>query len=112
QDREPLDDSKIEATLALGLRASVALPLILDKTAIGVLQLHSSEAGVFEEAELRLLRQVTGNIAFALQYLNSQDEAHFLQYFDPITALPKRALYVQRLEAAIEAARAEPHSLA
>ena len=98
--------------LELGLRSSVALPLIIDGTPIGVLQLHSAETEVFGEAELNLLRQVSGNIAFALQYLHNQDTARFLQFFDPTTALPKRALYVQRLESAIETARREAHSLA
>ena len=86
-----------ERLLELGLGASAALPLLLDATPVGILHLHAAEAEVFEAEELDLLRQVAGNIAFALRYLNNKDAARFLQYFDPITALPKRALYLQRL---------------
>lgn len=77
---------------AIGLRASAALPLLLDSTPVGVLHLHAAEAGVFESEELALLHQVAGNIAFALQYLHNKDTARYLQYFDPVTALPKRVL--------------------
>ena len=92
----------------IGVRASAALPLLLDKTPVGVLHLHSAEPQVFGAEELKLLRQVSGNIAFALQYLHSKDAARFLQYFDPVTALPKRALYLQRLAQAIRDADGQP----
>lgn len=81
----------------LGLSASAALPLIVDKTPVGVLHLHAEEADVFGTEELKLLSQITSNIAFAIQYLHNKDAARFLQYFDPITSLPKRSLYLQRL---------------
>lgn len=93
-----------ERLLQLGLRASAALPLLLDSTPVGVLHLHAAEAGVFESEELALLHQVAGNIAFALQYLHSKDTARYLQYFDPVTALPKRVLYLQRLTDAMNRA--------
>ncbi|HEY8521103.1 MAG TPA: EAL domain-containing protein [Gammaproteobacteria bacterium] len=97
-----------ERLRSLGLRASAALPLLLDKTPVGVLHLHAAEAHVFEEEELELLTQVAGNIAFALQYLHSKDAARFLQYFDPVTALPKRTLYLRRLARAVAAAERRP----
>jgi diguanylate cyclase (GGDEF)-like protein/PAS domain S-box-containing protein len=96
--------------LAEGVRAYMALPLIMDGTAIGVAELYSDEAGVFGEAELALLKQVTANIAFSLQYLHSKESAEYLVYFDPLTALPNRSLFVRRLTAAIdEAKRADRH---
>ncbi|HEX6996225.1 MAG TPA: EAL domain-containing protein [Gammaproteobacteria bacterium] len=97
-----------EPLRSLGLRASAALPLLLDKTPVGVLHLHAVEPHVFEEAELDLLTQVAGNIAFALQYLQSKDTARFLQYFDPVTALPKRKLYLRRLGRAIATGERRP----
>jgi diguanylate cyclase (GGDEF)-like protein/PAS domain S-box-containing protein len=105
-----VDGESSAAGVELGLTASVALPLVLDKTPIGVLHLHAEEADVFGTEELDLLGQVTSNIAFALQYMQSKDAAKFLQYFDPITSLPKRALYLQRLAA--ELARRTHETLA
>jgi diguanylate cyclase (GGDEF)-like protein/PAS domain S-box-containing protein len=103
-DREILLDS--------GVRAYIALPLIIEGTAIGVVELHSDEAGVFGDAELALLKQVAANITFSLQYLHSQESVEYLEYFDPLTALANRALYVQRLAATIEETKRDEQRLA
>jgi diguanylate cyclase (GGDEF)-like protein len=78
-------------------RAVVALPLTVDATAFGTLNLYSAQAGAFTEDELSLLRQVVGNISFALQYLHKEDEVQFLAYFDPLTSLAQRGLFSERL---------------
>jgi diguanylate cyclase (GGDEF)-like protein/PAS domain S-box-containing protein len=90
--------------LAAGMRSCIALPLIMDHTSIGVVELLADEPGVFGEAELALLKQVAANITFSLQYLQSKESAEYLEYFDPLTALANRTLYVQRLAQAIEEA--------
>jgi diguanylate cyclase (GGDEF)-like protein/PAS domain S-box-containing protein len=90
--------------LAAGLRSSIALPLIMDGTSIGVIELHADEAGVFGDAELALLKQVADNITFSLRYLQSKESAEYLEYFDPLTGLANRSLYLQRLAHAIEEA--------
>ena len=104
-----LEDAKIhipnrEALLTMGLRSCIALPLAVDHTPIGVVLLHAEEPNVFGDAELALLRQVTGNITFSLQYLDSKESAEYLVYFDTLTALANRSLYIQRLDAMIHAA--------
>jgi diguanylate cyclase (GGDEF)-like protein/PAS domain S-box-containing protein len=91
-----------DGLLERGLRSCILLPLIIDGTAIGVLELHADEAGVFGDAELALLKQVASNITFSLQYLHSKESAEYLEYFDPLTSLANRAFYVQRLSAAID----------
>jgi diguanylate cyclase (GGDEF)-like protein len=47
--------------------------------------------------ELLLLDEVASNLSFALQYLDTQDAARFLSYFEPLTGLAKRALFCERL---------------
>lgn len=100
-----------EAQLRLGFHASVALPLIVDGTAIGALQLHSRDTDVFTDQELDLLRQLAGNISFALQYLKSQETVEFLEYFDPLTALARRTLFLQRLGPMLDSAQDLQHAL-
>src|SRR5262245_55128900 len=90
--------------LEMGLRACLALPLDLDGTPIGVFLLHANEQNAFTDRELALLEQVTGNIAFSLQYLHSRESIEYLEYFDTLTALANRTLYVQRLQTAIHGA--------
>ena len=93
-----------EALLEAGCRSCIAMPLIIEGTAIGVIELHASEAGVFGDAELELLKQVVASITFSLQYLDNKENAEYLEYFDPLTGLAQRGLYLQRLGAAIDAA--------
>jgi diguanylate cyclase (GGDEF)-like protein/PAS domain S-box-containing protein len=101
-----------EALLARGVRACIALPLVIEGTSIGVVELHSAEPDVFGEAELSLLKQVAENITFALRYLHSKESAERFEYFDPLTALANRTLYVQRLGNALADARRENRRVA
>lgn len=101
-----------EPLLGAGLRSCIALPLIVEDQAIGVLELHSKERGAFRDAELALLRQVSGNITFSLRYLHSKQSAEYLEHFDPLTALANRSLYLQRLDAMIRTASEQSQRLA
>jgi diguanylate cyclase len=75
----------------------VALPLVVDKTVIGVLAVWSGAAGTAGEDEMRMLREVAANVAFALQYLQQDNRVKLLSYFDVLTGLAKRSLFCQRL---------------
>jgi diguanylate cyclase (GGDEF)-like protein/PAS domain S-box-containing protein len=110
QTAVPLPDR--DALLEMGLRSCVALPLTVDGTAIGVILLHADEPALFGDTELALLRQVTGNITFSLQYLHSKESAEYLEYFDTLTALANRSLYLQRLDSMIKTATSDAHGLA
>jgi diguanylate cyclase (GGDEF)-like protein/PAS domain S-box-containing protein len=101
-----------EALLEVGCRSCIAMPLIIEGTSIGVIELHAGEPGVFGDAELALLKQVGASITFSLQYLHNKESAEYLEYFDPLTGLAQRRLYVQRLGAAIEAAAHEQQRVA
>jgi len=82
---------------AHGYQASAALPVRVDGTAIGVISLFSDQRGVFDDAELAVLLELTANLGFALQYLEKDEAVHFLSYFDSLTGLAKRPLFCQRL---------------
>jgi diguanylate cyclase (GGDEF)-like protein len=95
-----------DAEVMLPLRASmrqarlcslVALPLFVDKTALGVLVLAAHEAVRVSREELQMLREVSGNVSFAMQYLQKDSTVRFLSHFDPQTGLAKRSLFCERL---------------
>ena len=96
-----------EDLLAQGLRAFSGWPLSVDGTVIGVLDLGSSEPNAFDEEEVDLLRQVAGSLSFALQYIEKEDAAQFLAYFDPITGLARRELFCERIARTLTSS--EPH---
>lgn len=83
----------------VGLRSLVALPLLVDETVAGVLLLAARDADVLGEEELRMLREVGGNLSFAWQYLQKDTTVRFLSHFDPQTGLAKRSLFRDRLAA-------------
>jgi len=98
------DTSHIDATPQVkeviqgaGLLSVVALPLVVDNTAIGVLVLTAHESGAISEEELRMLREVAGNLSFALQFLQKDTTVKFLSHFDAQTGLAKRSLFCERL---------------
>ncbi|MEX2150421.1 MAG: EAL domain-containing protein [Steroidobacteraceae bacterium] len=97
--------------IAAGFHSCCALPLKVDDTTIGVALLHAAETNVFSGAELELLSQVTGNIAFSLQYLRSKESAEYLEYFDILTALANRSLYRQRLQNMLKTAAGDDKAL-
>ena len=89
--------SGCDELLAAGIRSVACLPLRVDQTPVGAFLFGALEPGLVSEEELKLLEEVAANLSFALQYLNKQDAAHFLTYFDPLTGLAKRTLFCERL---------------
>lgn len=79
----------------------IALPLTIDKTAVGALTLCSQEPGPVGEEEMRLLRELAANLSFALQYLQQDSKVRLLSYFDVLTGLAKRTLFCERLGALV-----------
>src|SRR5258708_13878735 len=61
-----------------GFRSLAMVPLIVHGTAIGVLGLHVAEAGFFNPDELKLLMEVAGNIAFALEHIDKEEKVQRL----------------------------------
>ncbi len=78
-------------------RSVIGLPLIVDKTAIGVLAMCTRERGSVGEEESRMLREVAANLSFALQYLQQDSRVRLLSYFDVLTGLAKRTLFCERV---------------
>ncbi len=79
------------------LSAVVGLPLIDDRTPMGVLLLAARETDAVSLEELRTLREIAGNLSFALQYLQKDSKVRLLSHFDPRTGLAKRSLFCDRL---------------
>jgi diguanylate cyclase (GGDEF)-like protein len=79
------------------VRAVVGLPLVVDGTPIGALLLAARESDAVSAEELRTLREISGNLSFALQYLQQDSKVRLLSHFDPRTGLAQRSLFCDRL---------------
>jgi PAS domain S-box-containing protein len=80
-----------------GLRGLAVLPLIGDDGVRAVLALYSSEAGFFDAEEVKLLEELSGDIAFALDHLAKEEKLDYLAYYDPLTELANPSLFRERL---------------
>jgi len=101
-----------EEALARGFRSLVALPLMLNDEVIGVLSLYADTPGYFDDDEMKLLLELAGDIAFALDHLEKADRLEYLAYHDPLTGLANRRLFEDRLGQFIGEAVREERKLA
>jgi diguanylate cyclase (GGDEF)-like protein/PAS domain S-box-containing protein len=81
-----------------GVRSIAVIPLIVSGEAVGVLALYADETDFFHEAEMRLLTELTSDISFALDHIEKQDRLHYLAYYDSLTGLANRSLFLERVE--------------
>ncbi|HYD57284.1 MAG TPA: EAL domain-containing protein [Burkholderiales bacterium] len=96
-----------DSALKRGLRSCVVLPLVVGGTPAGALLLYARTAGFFDDDEMKLLNELAGDISFALNHLAQKARMDYLAYHDPLTGLPNRALFGDRLTQALSAARRE-----
>ncbi|TMI02893.1 MAG: diguanylate cyclase, partial [Betaproteobacteria bacterium] len=61
-----------------GVRSAAILPLIVSARAVGSFGLHSEEAGFFDEEEIKVLNELAGNIAFALDHIEKEERVERL----------------------------------
>ena len=94
------------------IRSIAVLPLLVADQAIGVLALYGSEPELFHAEELKLLTELAGDIAFAVDHLDKQERLNYLAYFDVLTGLPNRTLFYERLTQGLALARRNQSLLA
>jgi diguanylate cyclase (GGDEF)-like protein/PAS domain S-box-containing protein len=120
-DMEPIVSNDVaqepevmERTMVLtsGSRSLAAFPLAVDRKAVGVLVLHAEAVGFFDGEEMTLLRELAGDISFALDHLSKTERIHYLSTYDALTGLPNRRLFTERLSQRIEALRDRGEMLA
>jgi diguanylate cyclase (GGDEF)-like protein/PAS domain S-box-containing protein len=90
-----------EELLGLGMRSIVALPVTVDGARVGALTLLSGSERPIDDEELLLLQDVATTLGLGLRSQQHADAAQFLTHYDPLTGLPKRALFCEQLNALI-----------
>ena len=100
------------AALSRGYRSLIAMPLLVAAEVVGVLVLYAGETGFFDYEELKLLKDLSGDISFALDYIGKEEQLTYVSYYDTLTGLPNRQLFFDRLAQAMHLARADRRELA
>ena len=94
-----------------GVRSLVVLPLLAAGHAHGVLALYATESDFFHRDELNLLEEVAANIAFAIDHVDKQEKLNYLAYYDVLTGLANRSLFLERLAQYMRGAAGHRHQL-
>jgi diguanylate cyclase (GGDEF)-like protein/PAS domain S-box-containing protein len=81
----------------LGCGAMVVLPLIVENEVAGVLALYAREKQFFHEEEMKLLTELAGDIGFAIDHIDTRERFDYLAYYDALTGLANRNLFLDRL---------------
>jgi diguanylate cyclase (GGDEF)-like protein/PAS domain S-box-containing protein len=97
---------------ASGIRSLAVLPLVVADEAVGVLALYAGETEFFQAEEMSLLTELADDIAFAIDSMDKQARLDYLSYYDVLTGLANRSLFVERLAQFMRSASAGAHQLA
>jgi PAS domain S-box-containing protein len=81
----------------LGCGSMVILPLIVAGKVTCVLALYAKEKHFFHEEEMKLLKELASDIGFAIDHIEAQERYEYLAYYDAITGLANRNLFLDRL---------------
>jgi len=111
---EPVFVADLSQSLAAApaLRAAAALPVVVEQQVEGVLVLYAAEADFFDADEQRLLGEMTNDLAFALDHIKKSEKLSYLAFYDALTGLANRSLFMERLTQYVETARREQRKMA
>ena len=96
-DRELLSAPIRDSINARCFRSAALLPLQSAGKTVCIMALYAGETGFFDDEELRLLTELSGDIGFALEVIEKEERLNYLAYYDALTGLPNRDLFYDRL---------------
>ena len=113
------DDSEIDprvdraACRRVGLRSMLVLPLMHDAHCVGVLKAMSNRPGKFSDEDEQVLGLVGDAVAAAMYHAtrHAASDLFHLATHDPLTDLANRALFADRLNAAVSATHRQGESV-
>jgi diguanylate cyclase (GGDEF)-like protein/PAS domain S-box-containing protein len=121
RERKPMVANDLEENLdvlfhaplfAAGIRSVALFPLLIAGETIGVVGLYAGETEFFHAGEIKLLTEVTGDIAYAIDYIEKQERLDYVAYYDVLTGLANRSLFLERTAQYIRSALSGRRKLA
>jgi diguanylate cyclase (GGDEF)-like protein len=95
-----------------GVGSMAIFPLLVADVAVGMLSLYANESEFFQEEEMKLLAELTSNVAFAIDHIEKQERLDYLAYYDVLTGLANRRLFLERVAQYMRSAASAGHKLA
>ena len=97
--------------LEIEVRSTVAVPIEGESQSIGVIEVHSRHPGAFSPEDADFARSAANVLALAIERRAAGEAVRYGSLHDHVTGLPNRALFVDRLEHALEASRGRERPL-
>ena len=94
------------------IRSIAIFPLLIAQDVVGVVGLYAGESDFFQAGELKLLTEFTSDIAFAMDHIEKQEKLDYFAYYDVLTGLANRSLFLERTAQYIRSALIGRHQLA
>jgi diguanylate cyclase (GGDEF)-like protein/PAS domain S-box-containing protein len=110
--KDPTLVSRRDELLGEGCNSFACFPLAVDGRPEAVIALFATECDVFDDEEMRLLLELVSNITFALDHIEKEKKLNYLAYYDVLTGLANRSLFLERLAQSMRSAVANGHKLA
>jgi diguanylate cyclase (GGDEF)-like protein/PAS domain S-box-containing protein len=83
--------------LTRGHKSVGCFPLTVAGKPRAVLALFAAECNAFDQQETQLLLELAGNISFAIDHLEKRERLNYLAYYDELTGLANRSLFLERV---------------
>jgi PAS domain S-box-containing protein len=93
------DPSIVSKPLPGTYRSLAALPLLVEGEATGVLVLYAPDAHFFDQDERKLLKELAGDISFALDHIAKEERLNYVAYYDTLPGLANPYLFFYLLNA-------------
>ncbi len=80
-----------------GIRSIAIFPMIVGDNVVGTLGLYAEELDYFHDDEIRLFSELSSDVAVAFEKIDKGARLNYLVYYDPLTALANRSLFLERV---------------
>jgi diguanylate cyclase (GGDEF)-like protein/PAS domain S-box-containing protein len=101
-----------EGPSGAGLEVSVAVPVLAEREVVAVLELFHRAASDDDERVVSLVAAVASQLGTVIERKRAQERLAHQALHDPLTELPNRALFLDRLALALARLRRRPTNLA
>ena len=98
--------------VAYGIHSMAVFPLLVAGEATGLLALYADEGEFFHEEELEILTDLTADVAFAIDHIDNRQRLEYLAYYDALTGLANRSLFIERASQCVRTASGAGHGVA
>jgi diguanylate cyclase (GGDEF)-like protein/PAS domain S-box-containing protein len=95
-----------------GIHSTAMFPLTVAGEVAGIWVLYARETDFFHHEQLRLLTELAGDVAFAMEQIEKQERLDYLAFYDVLTGLANRTLFLERLTQYVRVAATGGHKLA